>query len=279
MGVWGTRLMDDDLVADIVGDFFEHFNNDEVPKDIRKTLESEYATTIEDVDGGYVFWLALAKAQWDVGALESDVLKKVNQIIEDDIDSKSWLERDASEKDVVKRRESIKNFAEQLKTPREKPKKPKRVKLKDAFYELGDVLVFKTSDGNYSASVVVKSEKQTVHALNTIVNIKIKQAKKPTLQDILKSDVITLKPTGNEWTAPPFIDECRYFTEHRKKIYEQFEVIGTLLIKKDLDTTLTGFWKNQIDHFEGAMDRMSNEKISLKKYLGYNSFKKIRVIS
>lgn len=278
MGVWGTRLMDDDLAADIVGDFFERYDNEEAPKDIRKSLENEYVSTIEDVDEGHVFWLALAKAQWDVGALDSDVLKKVNEIVEDDIDSKIWLERDATEKDVAKRRESIKNFARKLKLPREKPKKPKKVRLKDAFYELGDVLVFNTSDGDYGASVVIKSEKQTEHALNTIVNLKIKQTTKPTLQDVLSSDVITLKPVGHEFHPPPFIDECRYFTEHRKKIYEQYEVIGRLFVKKDLDTGLTSFWKNQIDHFEGAINRMSDEKISLKKYLGYNSFQKIKII-
>lgn len=274
MGAWGTRLTDDDFAADIIGEYFERFDKGEEPKDIRITLEQSNEDAINDPDEGHIFWMALAKAQWDVGALDKDILEKVLKIVESDVDTKSWIERDG--KKPEKRRQSITAFATQIQTARDKPRKRKKKILRSSPFETGDVVVFNTTDNNWGVVVVGEAEKLTEFGFTKIVALDLKLNKEPTLEQVVTSNVLMVNGSSHKG---PEIHCCCYYAEYRKSTYEPFKVIGNLKVKKIKPPfdfySAYGFWGNLVRSFEEGMERKSSKKYTLKKYLGYFPFQKI----
>lgn len=277
MGTWGVRLTDDDFAMDIIDEYFERFNKGEKPTEIRRILEKTNASSINDPDEGHLFWMALAKAQWDIGSLDKDVLQKVLKIVESDVDTEVWLRVDGEKPE--KRRQSLQAFALKIQTPREKPRKIKRQILRSSPYEVGDVLTFKTSDGKFGVIVVGEAEKQTQFGFTGVVMLNLKQTSEPTLKQIITSHVLL---SINPLTKNSEIQTCRYYAEHRKIAYEPFKVLGRLKVKKLKppfdEYSSYGFWKSLILHFEGSHNRKSAEKYHLKKYLGYLPLQEINVL-
>ena len=276
MGTWGAKLTNDDFTLDIISEFFELFDNGEDPKDIRTKLESSYADSIEDADEGHLFWLALAKAQWDIGFLDKDILEKVEDIVNSDIDTKKWIELDGENPE--KRQKLIKEFAKEIKTPRIKSRKIKRKILRSSPFEAGDVVVFQTSNGDYGSFVVLTAEKNTEFATTAIVFLNMISKEELETQSVAKSDILIFFTEVNGY--PQHIVEALnisiYSPIKDKKVYEQLKVTGRLKIKKikhQIDTYSS--WNGVFEGFENRINHPSVQKISLKKFLGYFPTQKI----
>ena len=276
MGTWGTKLTNDDFTLDIISEFFELFDNGEDPKDIRIKLEASYADSIKDEGEGHLFWLALAKAQWDIGLLDKDILVQVEDIIKSDIDTKKWIELDGENPE--KRQRLIKEFAKEIKTPRIKPRKRKRKILRSSPFEVGDVVVFQTSNSNYGSFVVLAAEKNTQFATTTIVYLNLISREESTISSVTKSDILIFFTEVNGYSEHHIeaINISIYSPIKDKKVYEQLKVIGRLkIIKiKHQVTSYTG-WGNDFDFFEYRIKHPSTQKISLKKFLGYLPLQKV----
>ena len=276
MGTWGTRIKDDDFVADIVSEFFELYDSSEDPKEIRIKLEISYAESIKDEDESHLFWLALAKAQWDIGLLDKDVLEKVEDIVNSDIDTKKWIELDGENPE--KRRRLVEEFAKEIKTPRTKPRKIKRKILRSSPFEEGDVVMFKTSRGEYGSFIVLSAEKNTQFAETAVVFSNIVSKEELDMQSVVKSDILIFFTEVNGY--PEHIIEALnisiYSPIKDKKEYEQLKVIGRLKIKKvkhEINTYSS--WNNVFVGFEHRVNYPSTQKVSLKKFLGYLPLQKI----
>lgn len=276
MGTWGTRLTNDDFTLDIISEFFELFDNGEDSKDIRIKLETSYADSIKDEDEGHLFWLALAKAQWDIGLLDKDILDKVEDIVNSDIDIKKWIELDGENPE--KRRRLVKEFAKEIKTPRIKPRKIKRKILRSSPFEIGDVVVFQTSNGEYGSFVVLTAEKDTQFATTAIVFLTIISKEKPEMQSIAKSDILIFFTEVNGYPQHIIeaLDISIYSPIKDKKVYEQLKVIGRIKIKKIKHQINTySSWNNVFGGFEYRINHPSKQKVSLKKFLGYSPLQKV----
>ena len=276
MGTWGTKLTNDDFTLDIISEFLDLFDNGEDPKDIRIKLETSYADSIKDEDEGHLFWLALAKAQWDIGLLDKDILDKVEDIVNSDIDTKKWIELDGENPE--KRRRLVKEFAKEINTPRIKPRKLKRKILRSSPFESGDVIVFQTSNGEYGSFVVLTAEKDTQFATTAIVFLNIVSREEPTITNITKSDILIFFTEVNGY--PEHVIEALnisiYSPIKDKKVYEQLKVIGRLKIKK-IKHQINSYssWNNIFGGFEYRIKHPSTQKISLKKFLGYLPLQKV----
>lgn len=277
MGVWGTTVTDDDFAQDIIGEYLERYDKGEEPKQIRAALETGNVDGMNHPQEGHLFWLALAKAQWEIGALDKDVLQRVEQIVESDVGTKVWIELGGGNPD--KRRESIKAFAQKIQIPRAKPRKRKKQIPRSSPFEVGDVLTFQTSNGDYGVAVVGVAEKQTRFGLTGIVNTDVYQKNKPTLNDVFDANVVVLK---DAYKGEEKIQTCMYYAEPRKKEYEPFEVIGRVKVRNllkpfDFYSSYTAFG-NLIGSYEGGIKRKLDRKITLKKFLGYYPFQKISIL-
>jgi hypothetical protein len=266
MGTWGIRLIDDDYAADIIGEYFDLYNDGKEPSEIRSILEKREARNKVDPDEGHIFWLALAKAQWDVGALDKDVLEKVKQIVESDIDSKSWIARGATEAEVKKRRESIRNFLQELLLPNPKPKKRRKMRLKDSPYDTGDVLVFQFPDGDYGAAVVFDAEKKTRFGQTGVVTLRMKQSTKPTLEEVKNAEVlVTTRQSISGWDD--WI-QAVYYEMGYKNVRDKLEKIGTLDIDRPAPSS-RGYarWENFLSTVQHSINRLGKQRITLENFL------------
>lgn len=276
MGTWGTKLTNDDFTLDIISEFFELYDNGEDSKDIRNKLESSYADSIEDADEGHLFWLALAKAQWDIGFLDKDILEKVEDIVNSDIDTKKWIELDGENPE--KRQRLIKEFAKEIKTPRIKPRKRKRKILRSSPFEKGDVVVFQASNGDHGSFVVLTAEKETQFATSTVVFLNLISRAEPNILTVVQSDILIFFTEVNGYPQHTIeaLNISIYSPNKDKKVYEQLKVIGRLKIKKiKHQVNSYSSWNNVFAGFEYRINHPSTQKVSLKKFLGYLPLQKV----
>jgi len=280
MGTWGTNVTEDDLSSDVIHDFMNAFNEVKHPGEIRKTLEHAYASSLWNPDEEHVFWLALAKVQWDVEALDEDVFQKVKTIVESDVDLISWRERGASDKNLELRRVALQSFLDKIAVPRKNPKKIKKKILRSSHYEKGDVFAFQLSDGRYSAAVVIDAEKQTEYGNNVVVMLDIIQDQEPTMGDVVASNVLiaTYQSIRKDRSLDDRIEVAHYSIYKPRKDIKPGEVIGRIKVKKvNEKTRFYSFWEQFATSFEGAVKRKSKVRMSLKKFLGYYFFQRIKI--
>lgn len=83
MGTWGTKLEQDDKFLDTYQEFFDDYNHGFSVQQITEKLlqQAKIDDILEDDEDTHPFWFALAKAQWEGGALQEEVFEKVKQII------------------------------------------------------------------------------------------------------------------------------------------------------------------------------------------------------
>jgi hypothetical protein len=201
MGAWGPAILSDDLARDIFGEYVEMYNDGEDHSAIRARLEATYSDAIGDADEGPVFWLALARAQWECGALEPDVLEQVRDIVTRGRGIECW--RAVSEAGARKRRHVLATFLTKIETPREPPRKRRVIKHADAVYEPGDCLAIRLSDGDYGAALVLaKDDSDKTEGMNLLGVLRYKGPWKPT-QDVFETAPwLTLTHHGWEnWIA------------------------------------------------------------------------------
>ena len=116
MGAWGTGILQNDVSADVYADFMERFEAGVEPAAIRAELEESYADGLEDMDDMPSIWLAIAKAQWECGHLQPDVLAKVSEIITSEESLGLWEE--GGEALLKERKQVLTTFLEQLRKPK-----------------------------------------------------------------------------------------------------------------------------------------------------------------
>jgi len=280
MGTWGTNVTEDDLSSDVVLDFMDAFNEGKHSGEIRKALEHAYASSLGNPDEEHVFWLALAKVQWDVGALDDDVFQKVKTIVESDIDLISWRKRGTSDKNLELRRVALQNFLDKIAVPKKNPKKIKKKILRSSHYEKGDVFAFQLSDGSYSAAVVIDAEKQTEYGNNVVVKLDLIQDQEPAMGDVVASNVLiaTYQSIRKDRSLDDCIEVAHYSIYKPRKDIKPGEVIGRIKVKKVSEKTrFHSFWEQFASSFEESVKRKSKVRISLKKFLGYHFFQRIKI--
>ena len=180
MGAWSTAILGDDFAADVHGEFIEAYNDGKELKAIRSQLEAENKSTLNDPDEGPVFWLALAKSQWDCGALDSDVLAKVGEIVNQELGLDRW--REGTAPSLEKRKKVLSEFYAKLQTQNLKPKKRKPPKLIPAAFEAGDCVALSLPSGGYGAALVLAVDNShKIYGQNLVGVLRYRSKQKPPL--------------------------------------------------------------------------------------------------
>ncbi|MBW1296369.1 hypothetical protein [Aquimarina litoralis] len=232
MGTWGTGISSNDVYEDINYEFFELYNEGMDVPEITKKLIQENKELIDSYEDQNNFWITIAKCQWECKALDSEVHKKVIEIVESGKDIELWKELDSSKSDLTKRKKVLDSFLTKISEDKKSARKRKRKVFRDAIFEKGDCLVFKLSDGDYCGAFVLESEKNTEYGLNLIVTTDIKKTDKPTLKDFEKAKVLF---GMTQQTLTKFVPKEKiswYYAQHFKKAETEFEIIGKLKVDK-----------------------------------------------
>src|SRR5690242_9348648 len=103
MGSWSTAINGNDTFLDIYQAFFDLYNEGLNPTDISKKILADYDEMFSDHEDRNNSLFGLALAQWETKSLDSQLLKRVKEIIETGEDLKLWKELEADEKALAKR--------------------------------------------------------------------------------------------------------------------------------------------------------------------------------
>lgn len=228
MGTWGTGLSSNDIFADIYGEFFELYNEGKDVGEITNKLLRTNQSLFHDKGDSNNFWFAIAKAQWECKALDKDVYNKVKSIIESEENLTVWRELGADQREVRKRNEILQKFLVQLGQERQKPKPRKKKKIFKPAFEKGICLTFNLLSGNFGAAVILEAIDDNPYGLNLVVVTDLNMKEKPTVGDIIKSNVLKLNYAS--WDKE--VQVGWLLANHFKKDSGRFEVIDKIEISR-----------------------------------------------
>ena len=111
MGVFGVKIYEDDLALDVKGEYLDKLKKGIKDEVALKEIVEEYEDSINDIDDGPVFWIALANTMWEVGRLTEKVKKEALKSIDknltrwrNEVDKKEYKLR---EKELLKFKDKI----------------------------------------------------------------------------------------------------------------------------------------------------------------------------
>lgn len=233
MGTWGTAIKDNDAFADIYSEFYELYNKGGQPDIISQKIIADNWEILEIEEEKHSLWFALALAQWETKSLDTEVLLKVEEIISSGADIKIWLDLNAREQDIKKRKIALDKFLEKIKSDRPKAKSRKRSKLKVPIFATGDCLVFKMKNGNYGGAVVLATDTNPETAYNLVATTRLNQVTKPTLADFEKAEVLICN--FGQWQDKP--DVTWYMPDlYHKEYSEVYELVCKLSVEIEYNT-------------------------------------------
>lgn len=119
MGAWGTGLYQNDLSADVKGDYISKLKGGKTDEEALQEIMEEYREEMEDIDCKYDFFLGLADTLWKKGRLTEAVKAKALEMLEEDRISDRW----ESEKLRKERNRVLDRLKEELSSPMPERKK------------------------------------------------------------------------------------------------------------------------------------------------------------
>jgi hypothetical protein len=187
MGTWGFALLEDDLAADVFGDYIKRFNLKMPHNQIMNELLREYSDELDDSDDGPVVWLAVARAQWECGALDQQVLDRVRDVVAEGKGLDRWAQPGG--RGLARRRKVLSTFLAKLRTVNPRPRGPRKPTHRKPIFQPGDCLAIRLSDGDYGGGLVLEHPSEgnaedpaeETYGVNLIGILSYKSADKPPL--------------------------------------------------------------------------------------------------
>jgi len=229
MGTWGIALSSSDTYSDIYSEYYNQYNTDVAPDTILQNIENQFSDVLLDEDEKNDFIFAVVKATWEIGKVSSKYIAELKKIIDDKSEISRWLRLGGTIKDADKRQQNIIALYEKVIVENTKPKKIKRKKLFDAYFDKGDCIAFRDSEGNYTAIVVLSKENQTEYGLNLVLVLDYFSKIKPQIDDFENANCAMTHDVKGGYK--PWTQYC--YAKDIKKLEAEFEIIGKIKIAID----------------------------------------------
>lgn len=203
MGLWGVALSSSDTYLDVYDSFYELFNANTPADEIVLRLEKGFEDVLSEPDDAPDFVFAVCKAIWEIGAVSEKYWDKLSEIVATESEVDRWIRLDGSQRDAIKRHNNAVSLLEKIQVKNPRPKRPKKIRLVDSYFEKGDCLSFKDADGYYSGAVVLSAEKQSEFGLNLVLVLDYSSELPPTVDDFKNGNcamVTDLKGGYRPWT-------------------------------------------------------------------------------
>lgn len=166
MGIWGTRIFDDDGAADIYAEYRILLGYKVDPEKAWQLIYNYFYPEYKESDDEDVFWLSVALFQWQNGILKEEVKQRAIQCIDDESYLEVWKESDPAA--YKKRRVVLAQLKEKLinevNPPRKVAKCPPYYREKTQF-SIGDIFSYTHENGKISYIEAVRIRKKPVTKL------------------------------------------------------------------------------------------------------------------
>ncbi len=142
MGAWGTGLLQDDFVSDVMEEYKILLAYNVEPSVACKKVKEYFSKDICEDDEN-LFWIAIAYVNWQYGIEDESVKAKTLEMLDDEKYMEVWKEQ--GNKTYEKRKKVIEQFKNNLlyvKRPRKKVPKPMLSLRSKTAYKEGDVIAY-----------------------------------------------------------------------------------------------------------------------------------------
>ena len=205
MGTWGPAILSDDFARDVYDCYLRAYNAGAERDQIAAELLAANVHALKDPDDGPVFWLALAKAEWDTGAVDPEVLVRVEQLVATGQGMARWV--DVGGRHLARRKAVLAEFAERIRVPNPTPRNRKQPQIQTAPFRPGTCLAILLADGEYGAAVVLAArEGLDSYGSNLVGSLRYKSAARPDAQSFEEREWLEL--THHAHRGDPWITWC-----------------------------------------------------------------------
>lgn len=247
MGVWGVALSSSDTYQDVYGSFYEQFNANTPVDEIVLGLERSFEDVLSDPDEVPDFVFAVSKAIWEIGASSEKYLDKLSEIIRTKSEIERWIHLGGSERDAAKRHNNVVGLFEKIQVKNPRPKRPKKIRLVDSYFEKGECISFKDTDGYYSGVVILSAEKQSEYGLNLVLVLDYSSEVRPVIEDFKNGNCAMI--TDCRGGFRPWTQYC--YAKDIKRLTSEISRIGKINVTIDYPYQDAG-------HSFGAWDLIPN---------------------
>ena len=224
MAIDGVKIIDSDDAYDIYNDIVERYKDGIDVELIKKDWLNEESNFCTDELYTEIYWTALAYALWKIGHLDENIKNKALEIISKGA-SKLWNEID--ERAVKARQKALNKLAFQIQSENPKPiKKPKSVKRREPYFELGDVISIKFED-KYGICFVSDLEVRPRKIEYHIACARTLQDFEPTIDDFVNSS-IAYKKMNTEFVLET---DCWFNHKDLSELLPYLKKIGRIKLK------------------------------------------------
>lgn len=184
MAAQRTGILQNDCIKQIYQNYLLCWDSGvDTPAAIRTVLEAENAVLLEDSSTTPLFWLALARAQWECGVLEADILAKVSHLVQHGAGTALGI-----------RQSTLTRLFKQIEVPpiAARPR-PRERWIDRAPFRSGECLAVRLSDGDWGAALVIAARK----TYNLIGTLRFKGPERPDLSVFTQREWLVL--THHNW--------------------------------------------------------------------------------
>jgi len=262
MATDGVKIIDSDTAHDIYYSFMDMFDHGASIDTLNKKYAEDKQKCISIDDEEYEICITVyALAFWEIGAITSEILKDVEEVIKKKATVKGWT-LEVGEKKGKARQKELDNLWAKINHPKEKPRKSKNyIEITEFLLKQGDVLAFQNPDETYSLTVVLDISQEKGKCYYTFGRTTNRYEQLPHIEDIGNVDFIGNRQGIN---LTPYLWGLELEQKKLKNCINKFQYIGEISIKGN------GRCYNSVIDFEDFCFKFSISEQESKnaKYMG-----------
>jgi len=225
MGTWGTEVLQDDVVADVIGFTIGLLKKGSTIDEATSRALSNFSELRKDADDGPLLWLAIAELQWRYGRVDPDVLNHVRSDIENENGLEPWRD---DPKALSSRKKVLVRFLARIEQPNPNPRALPKPVVRRAPFQKGDCLSVHLPDSQYTACLVLGEDNSDPElGMNLVAGLDYYESVPPDTAVFTRRD--WLKKTFGCWDGR--LDICWYLPIGLRSIRKQITVVDNIKIK------------------------------------------------
>lgn len=143
MGVWGTALFSDDLALDVKGEYSVLLSMGKENAEVEQLLCKYYQSILDCNDPDEdIFWLVLARCEWEKGRLSEFVKSKALLCLERGNDLQRWNTSN-NQKNYKKRKKVLEDLKNMILSPAPPPTKVRKLTVCHCPWRVGSLLAYR----------------------------------------------------------------------------------------------------------------------------------------
>ena len=247
---WGTGILENEISREVYHEFYESYAINGIESaEILKKFKANFIESYTDkgVPNSCDYWFAIGFALWELGALQKNILDKINDYNNKGRDKEKWLQLDVDDKVIAKRQAIVNQFLEKLKTPSKTNRRNEHPIIRPPVFKTGECIAVKRTDGSFGGFVVlgeINDLGECEMPANKIVITNIKQDNKPTKSDFIDAQIVKANIYEKENYAVFDYGSCEFYRDKNRFFYIDSLILNSKKSKQLKQQDLLTNWED-----------------------------------